>query len=442
MKVIVPQSTLFEKAIGEQSVKDQEYRILKFAFIYEENDIIFFYNNLTKELLTIMPKEFNDLKQIDKDSTFITNLIKKWFLVPVDFNECRLSDQVKQLARELNDRSLINTFDIFTTTDCNARCFYCFEADAVKKYMNESVAADVAQYIIRKSKGKKVHIQWFGGEPLCNKRAIDIISKTLTESNVDFSSIMTTNGYLFNHKTVLNAVENWHLKRVQITLDGLADTYCRIKNYKNNDFNAFDRVIENIGCLLENKVLVKVRLNMDNANSEELFELVDFLDGSFGNNKYFSIYARCIFENMGFVKKSRTENEKHILRERFNDLTVKIANKHLNGKGILDNKISIYSCMADNPNIVMILPDGKLGYCEHYLDDMLYGSIYTDDAKEPWSEYIEPDNKCFDCIVYPTCMRLKNCNTVEKICDDVMQKNEIGRIKNSIYYTYEKMLEK
>ena len=34
--------------------------------------------------------------------------------------------------------------------------------------------------------------------------------------------------------------------------------------------------------------------------------------------------------------------------------------------------------MADRDTSVMILPDGKLGKCEHFLDSHYIGSIYSD----------------------------------------------------------------
>ena len=96
--------------------------------------------------------------------------------------------------------------------------------------MNEDTAEAVAKFIIKSYNGKKVSIQWFGGEPLCNISAIDKICTYLTEHKISYKSTMTTNGYLFDNEVVKKSVDVWNLQSVQITLDGLAETYNKVKN--------------------------------------------------------------------------------------------------------------------------------------------------------------------------------------------------------------------
>ena len=46
--------------------------------------------------------------------------------------------------------------------------------------MSEKTAEDVAAYILRTRKRSKItNIEWFGGEPLCNKKVITIICDIL-----------------------------------------------------------------------------------------------------------------------------------------------------------------------------------------------------------------------------------------------------------------------
>lgn len=445
MEIIVEKAKVFDLMIGEQKYdKNIKYRLMKYVFLHAEKGKYFIYNNLTKELIRISEYEYCIVSNniFDVDSYFIKELIKKWFYVPYNFKENKLCDQLRTITKQLGNHNEINTFDIFTTTYCNARCFYCFEAEAKKINMDIKIADDVADYIIKKNRGHNVIIQWFGGEPLCNHKVITQISKKLQENNIQFSSRMTTNAYLFNEELIKIAKDNWNLDRVQITLDGLENTYNKVKNYVSVKYNPFHHVIENINLLLKNEIIVRVRLNMDNYNSNELFKLVDYLYKRFGKNRLFSVYAKRIFENKGFYKSVRTDEANIELNKSFINLCNKIKDLGLNGKTLLNNQIVISQCMADNFNTAMILPDGKLGYCEHHTDDDIYGDIYKDEKKGHWSEYISPEKKCLDCLAYPSCLRLKKCDTISARCDDIMQNASINTIKNSIYYTYEQFFKK
>ena len=112
-------------------------------------------------------------------------------------------------------------FTVFTTTGCNARCPYCYEHGIDAISMNNKVAIDTAKYInISRMPNTKIHLKWFGGEPLLNGDAINTICEYLINANVDFFSSITSNGYLFDKYTNEEIIEKWHLKRVQITLDG------------------------------------------------------------------------------------------------------------------------------------------------------------------------------------------------------------------------------
>ena len=91
----------------------------------------------------------------------------------------------------------ITGYTIFPTTDCNARCFYCFELGRSRIKMSIETAQKVVQYIKAHCGGKKVNISWFGGEPLFHQEAIDTICDGLRAEGVEFASTMVSNGYLF-----------------------------------------------------------------------------------------------------------------------------------------------------------------------------------------------------------------------------------------------------
>ncbi|MBP3801508.1 MAG: hypothetical protein J6I85_05770 [Clostridia bacterium] len=48
---------------------------------------------------------------------------------------------------------------------------------------------------------------------------------------------MFSNSLLFNDKNIIKAKEKWHLKKVQITIDGTEFFYEKIKNVPSGSFN-------------------------------------------------------------------------------------------------------------------------------------------------------------------------------------------------------------
>ena len=115
----------------------------------------------------------------------------------------------------------ITHYTILPTTACNARCYYCFEKGTKVETMTEQTANDVVEFIKKHHGGEKVSILWFGGEPsLCPNR-ITQISNGLRVNGVKFVSQMISNGYAFDEGLVEEAVNNWNLRFIQITFDGI-----------------------------------------------------------------------------------------------------------------------------------------------------------------------------------------------------------------------------
>ena len=78
--------------------------------------------------------------------------------------------------------------------------------------------------------------------------------------------------------------------------------------------------------------------------------------------------------------------------------------------------------MADRDSSIMILPDGKLGKCEHFLDDRYIGSIYSDqlDFKNiSWfKQTAVPMPECDLCNKRPFCIYLANCPNIPRSCSE------------------------
>ena len=257
---------------GSTFVEDQkqtasigEYRMSTFVIKEYIGDDFLLYNTVNGYLLY-----FYD--EVDFMQS-ISSLIKMWFYVKVDFDEFVWINDMRYNKTICEKDCNISRYTIFTTLNCNARCFYCYEKQQPHLTMSKKTAIDVADYIISNANGANQLIRWFGGEPLFNYDAIDIICQKLKDNNIRFRSRMITNGVLFDKELINRALNLWNLRKVQITLDGTKDVYQRYKRFVDSKGNEFETVLNNIEQLAESGVPVNIRLNQDVNNTENLFEI-------------------------------------------------------------------------------------------------------------------------------------------------------------------------
>ena len=448
MNILIEKNVLVNTALGKQSVDSNKiYRKLSFVQIVEIDGVTIAYNNLTKEMIALDDAEiglFEKSTVIPDSNNF--ELIENWFFVPVENNDSVLSDQLCELAKIFQASDYVNNFVILPTSDCNARCFYCFEADAVKSNMSKQTALEVAEYIKKVSKGHKIVIRWFGGEPLYNVEVIDIICEKLREFNLEYQSMIVTNAFLFTPEMVLRAKDLWNLTFAQITLDGTEKIYNRTKNYINCEgLNPFEIVLCNIYELISNQIHVKIRLNMDKHNSSDLYDLLDLLYKRFPDTTYLTISASLLFEDLGYYKIKHNDDERKKLNAEFFALEDYIEEKGFRSNSKLKNFIKIHACMSDDDSFVLISPLGDLGKCEHYVSEHFFGRIDSDDVNceeiNYWKARRQKFPECETCVCYPTCFYSAGCNTHQKVCDDFERENSQRKLIRKIKGTYRQLNE-
>lgn len=441
MKIIKRNIPVISKLIGKQNINsDIVTRPIVYSVEISIGDGKLLYNTLTKCVVYIKNKEKNDGNVID----FLKN---NWFLVPEHFDDKKFASQIRNLAKLFVKSEIgISGYTILTTMECNARCFYCYEKNRIKMPMSDLTVDKVVKYIIKTHSKKKIGLSWFGGEPLYNVKVIDKICGELLNENIDFSSSIVSNGYLFDDEIIKRAKMVWNLKSAQITLDGTESVYNRSKSFIYKGVNAYQRVLENIGKLIDNEIRVQIRLNVSSKNADDLLLLLNDLKNKFGDNKYLSVYCHPLFEKndsrfiMPFVDIRKELFERlRLIRHRISDLGFAFRDVKI------QNNIKFSSCMADNPNSVLILPDGKLGKCEHYSDNHFVGNvddgISNNDEIDQFKEKMDDITACKTCPCYPDCYKLKLCET-DNYCYPELQAYKIEDIKNRMLNTYNSYLMK
>lgn len=408
-------------------------RLLHYCVETPVDDGILLFNLLTRELVLLTEEEYPHMTELDY-------LKDHWFVVPEDANEKEYADLVKWvLSTRQKKQKEITGYTIFPTTDCNARCFYCFELGRSRIPMSDETALKTADYIKNHCGEKAVRISWFGGEPLFNQTAIDVICDSLRKNSVEYSSTMVSNGYLFDRETVKKAVAQWNLKKVQITLDGTEAVYNKTKAFIYRTGSAYQKVLTNIALLLDAGISVQIRLNMDLYNAEDLLALVEELGKRFGGRKGIHVYAHHLFKGNEPMAAIHTDEEWEKREAAMCRLEERIQQAGLGGMHGISRKLKMNHCMADSGKAVTILPDGNIGLCEHFSEDEFIGHIdqegFDAEMVKSWAERMPQIPECGSCFYYPECIKLKKCAS-GSICFPQLRQSQLRKTKRQMENEY------
>ena len=363
-------------------------------------------------------KIFKNKEDYKKDSMFLTDIKEE--------------ENLSEKRKNTENSNEYAHYTIFTTTACNARCDYCFEKGCSIKYMSMETAEKIVSFIKEHSKNnKRIHIQFFGGEPLLNIDIIEYISKGLSELKdiVSYSSNIVTNGSLLNKKN-FDILKKNNIRNIQITLDGTKEVYELRKKYVNLK-NSYDIVINNIKEALKNKFFVSVRINFDKDNFDDILKLLDELS-IFREYDNFYCYTMPLYSN-GFNNKTLinlNEVNKYfsIIFNKMIDLGLIKSEKYFLLKPVSNH------CAAVKRNTIVVYPDGNIFKCTHMLNDII-GNIEQgkiDPEKNKKYSNIILNNECLMCKFLPLCQG--GCISDDKKCGSkcYVYKESFDEVLNSI----------
>ena len=440
LRVVNETHQTLKKNIGLQRIKYGE-NYMKSPYLREiyHDDGLLVYNVLTCEIILIDKELY-----YNPDANLKRWLIERWYYLEETNNYRQIADMFRQAAthNEAYHKEKQETagFVITTTTVCNARCFYCYESGYHQKPMTDEMAKNIAKYIVSLGQ-KKIHITWFGGEPLCNPSAIRIISKHLKDSGIQLMSSMITNGYLINEFTAEEMKSDWNIQSIQITIDGTKDIYQKVKNYKNNDDNAYERIFENVEYLLSNDIRVSIRMNIGLHNGEDIIDLIQQLYNRFNKYPKFWAYAAELFIGEGDPPLILTEEETFKLFTNTKNACAKLKELGVKQRpfNVPIKEYKAFHCMADSGNSRLISIDGNITPCEHYAFSEICGNIYdgiTDyELLNTWKERLyKPE--CDSCYNYPKCLKIKKCAT-DNLCDLPQRTLMDYHVESSVLDIYE-----
>ena len=414
--------------LGRQKppAKGERVRRSRFAYpLYIQGRYLLF-NTLTRQLLALSPR-YIDFFGDDRlllasvlDGEVPASLYERHFLVPEHVPEVQTYLGLRKvLALKREPPRGITHFVILPTTACNARCFYCFEQGMQYLKMSAETVENTLRFIVshKPADAEKIHIHWFGGEPMCAADNIDRICGGLTGAGIGYDAEMTSNGSLFTEALAKRAAEAWKVSRIQITLDGMAEEYARRKRYTGALRDPFGTVIRNVHLLIAAGISVTIRLNADENNLGELYRVVDFLHDEYSREEKNSlrVYAHSLYGQSGDgldVCPAGTGTD--ALEARVLEINDYILRRELTGRDLDELfTLKLHFCMAAAPESnVLIDAAGQLFACDAMTEGMRCGDVLSGVDPQAWRRITAPcavREECGRCVFLPQCTEFDRC---------------------------------
>ena len=349
-----------------------------------------------------------ELKDFDIEDNFYKKCIEAGIVV--NFNEKELLKTLTITNYEKRNNVHIT---IAPTLACNFNCPYCFEKHDDNSFMDLETQEKTLEFIkkiLSFSKKDKLHIHWFGGEPLLAIDIIENISKDIIkyceDNKIQYSSSMISNGYLFNQKNV-DILNKYKINYIQITLDGLEKVHDLTRHLINGN-GTFEKIINNLKEVHYNGV-IHIRNNVYNDNKQDCGPLKKLIEIIQKQSKNIITYGSApVINNPG----EERENQVNFLSvEDGIDFELKRNNNII-------PKCKTNHCQVSSLYFICIDPNGKLYKCweDYGFEERSFGNIENWDIANPYNtaskidiltKYINCagifDSECYNCNLLPIC---------------------------------------
>lgn len=428
------------RLLNAQSKAAGELRSMKYCVQLSVDEGTLLFNNITKELLLLEKDACTDF--------FVSSYAQEhWFSVPEQTDEQQCIHMLRKAFYPgptdiAQHKDLL--YLIYTTTCCNARCPYCYEIGHHNNVtMSKETAEKTADFIMARTRPEQmIVLEWMGGEPLLNTKAMDVICERIHSAGRSYCSRIATNGYMFTDEMIKKAKELWQLKVAQITLDGLEEEYNATKRYTDKSAKTespFRRVLNNVEKLLNIGIGIEIHLHITEHNGDDMLALIAYLFSRFGPRRNLKIavstYLERIFDD---INRRGDDAEKAILSKQIEAL--ELIRRFGYQKSDWRTKLRSTHCNPDANRQLNVLPDGKIGWCDQVIDRDYLGTVDSQELDvqmiEKYRERMEDLPECADCPHYPDCIRLKGCFRDVTWCTSEFRQLKEYKLQTAILQTY------
>lgn len=377
------------------------------------------YNSLSGATAVLDRRELAKLRRLEagqpvRRDDVLRTLVYGGFAVEDRVDElAAIEDEYRQ--QRFDESGMVLT--IAPTLACNFGCDYCFQgADKPCGRMGEEVQdALVAMVESYASSLERLHVAWYGGEPLLARAVIERLSDRLIElcarHSLAYDAMIVTNGYKLDADVAASLYERG-VATAQVTLDGDRDDHDQ-RRVLLSGRGTFERIVRNVREVVDATPLrISVRVNIDSRNREDIASLLTHLaDAGLAQRRNFGVYFAPIeaitegchmiaAKTMSKASYAALETELHQLAYELGLATLPYPRRF---RGL---------CGAVRPRGFVVVPNGDLHKCWDTVSwpRMRIGSVFSpeeavqSDAARQWSDWTPFDNdSCRSCKLLPSC---------------------------------------
>ncbi|MBI4289019.1 MAG: radical SAM protein [Chloroflexi bacterium] len=327
----------------------------------------------------------------------------------------------RKLVSQILDKERNSTFSVIIRPheDCNFRCTYCYDKFKNVKIISEAVAG-LKALIERKSKDyRRITVSWFGGEPLLARDEVYELSDSFmhccARTGAEYSSSMTTNGYLLVPETV-GALLSRQITHFQVSLDGPKATHDRMRKLADGK-GTYQTILNNL-TLMRNRnedFTVRVRVNFDKASALLLDRwLSDELGPLLASDPRFIIRFHALGNGRGLNDATPDACDQGLdsgIRPDLFEKSLACGFSEETARQFLKPHGNV--CYAARESSVVVGCDGAIYKCAVAFDDSRNhlgrltkeGRLIID--RRLWDRWVAVDDEvlghCVSCALYPVC---------------------------------------
>jgi uncharacterized protein len=354
-------------------------------------------------------------EEIESEAATVSNFLYGGFVVPEGIDEIETVRHQYEASRNDSSRMVLT---VAPTLMCNFGCDYCFQgADKPAGLMSSHVQDAIVAFATRTAPAiKRLHVAWYGGEPLLAPTVILALSDRLISMcdiyRIAYDAMIVTNGYNLTPK-VAHSLNERGVQTAQVTLDGAARDH-DMRRFRLGGGGSYSRIVQNLKAVVDEVPLrISVRINIDTRNKDSILPLIDDLrTRGFSGRKNFGVYfapieaitdgCHCVV-GACMAKSDYGELETELTRYAYEaGLTALPYPPRFRG-----------ICGALKPNGFVILPNGDIHKCWDTVSmpDRKVGSIFETDALRTdervlrWARWTPFENEtCRSCKILPNCV--------------------------------------
>ena len=451
----------FSKYVTMQKLKEDAHLIIN-----SMSGAIDIVDQKSKDVIDLIKS--GEYVEQESDEELLESLKSRGYLFEDAEQEMKYIESVFNIYNKFIDKKAAKIV-ICPTFSCNLRCVYCFESLDIRKSSKVMDIRDIDNIfnhidtILKEKNLESYEVELFGGEPLlpityeANKHIFE-----LCRERGKFISIISNGTHINYYEELLNEYRDC-VDNIQITIDGVKAIHDR-RRIKVDKTGTFDTIVNGIDKLLELKIKVGVRINVDRENIDSLKELVGYFEEKGWNKtKYFHAdvapvvdhtcaqLSDSIMKENEIIRKIQKDFPRHKNGGYFNLQLFRVLN-HLNN--VIENNSemlaipSFHYCEGNRMEFYVFAPDGYIYLCPEAVGSKqaIIGeydeNINLYDSNIDWkNRNILTVPKCRDCEIAPFCgggcpfaSISVNNDINEPLCDDSKEvlKDYIESIKHQI----------